>query len=70
MSADMLAGRKAQEMDSSLNTGWSSSQWKACCNDQADYSIHWDLEYFKVTTESTCQGKSWEKSNYINQNSI
>lgn len=35
-------------MDSNLKAGWSISQWKACCNDQTDYSIHWDLEYFKV----------------------
>lgn len=67
MSADMLAARKAQEMDGSLNTGWSSSQWEACCNDQTDYSIHWDLGYFKVTMESTCQGNSWEKGNPISQ---
>lgn len=66
MSADMPAARKAQEMDGSLNAGQPSSQWKACCNDQTDYSIHRDLEYFKVTTESTCQGNSWEKGNLIN----
>lgn len=65
MSADMLAARKAQEMDGSLNTDWSSSQWKACCNDQTNYSIHGDLEHFKVTMESTCQGSSWRKGNPV-----
>jgi len=54
-------------MDGSLNTGWSSSQWKACCNDQTDYSIHWDLGYFKATAESTCHGNHWEKGKHINQ---